>query len=168
MFARGVFSFHPAPFLASPENPPSPIIPTLARPSRKSNHSRTYRVPWGGGCTGFLVRPIRLVPKPFVSPAYKISVRNSFVSPTYTKTGGYTLPPKCRRADIFDFSPYILRFLGRLLRQCLLNGSDAPEVLPGFRKCVDGIVIFVAAVQRFGIICFNARPVILRPVGNAQ
>jgi hypothetical protein len=31
--------------------------------------------------------------KPFVSPTYKITVRNSFVSPTYAKTGGCT-PPK--------------------------------------------------------------------------
>src|SRR6267142_1546951 len=28
--------------------------------------------------------------KPFVSPTYKITVRNSFVSPTYAKTGGCT------------------------------------------------------------------------------
>jgi len=115
MFARGVFSFHSAPVPASLENFLTPIIPTLARPSRKSNHSRTYGIPGGGGCTGFLVRPIRRASKPFDSPPYQIPVRNSFVPPPYAKTGGYTLCGKCRRADIFDFSPYILRFFaGRL------------------------------------------------------
>src|SRR5260221_7076360 len=155
MFARGAFSFHPARFPAYPENLPSPIIPALARNSPKSNYSRTYGIPWGGGCTGFLVGPIRLV-------------YNSFVSPTYAKTGGYTPCGKCRRADIFDFSPYFLRFLARLLRQRLLSASGAPEVLAGFRQRVDGIEIFVAAIQRFRIVGFNSRAVIFCPVGNAQ
>src|SRR6266481_6368758 len=97
-----------------------------------------------------------------------VSLRNSFVSPTYAKTGGTPPCGKCRRADIFDFSPYFLRFLARLLRQRLLRGTGAPEVLPGFRQRVDGIVIFVAAIQRFRVVRFNARAVILRPVGNAQ
>src|SRR6201988_1701421 len=48
--------------------------------------------------------------KPFVSPAYKINVRNSFVSPTYAKTGGVHPAQKCRRADILDFSPDISHF----------------------------------------------------------
>src|SRR5258707_9086958 len=97
-----------------------------------------------------------------------VSPRNSFVSPTCAKTGGYPPCGKCRRADIFDFSPYFLRFLARLLRQRLLRGTGAPEVLPGFRQCVDRIVIFVAAIQRFRIVRFNSRAVILRPVGNRQ
>src|SRR5882762_11813296 len=97
-----------------------------------------------------------------------VSLRNSFVSPTYAKTGGHPPCGKCRRADIFDFSPYFLRFLARLLRQRLLRGTGAPEVLPGFRQRVDGIVIFVAAIQRFRVISFNSRAVILRPVRNSQ
>jgi len=125
MFARGVLSFHPTPLPASSENSLSPIIPALARVSRKSNHSRTYGVPGGGGCTGFLVRPIPRASKSFVSPACKISVRNSFASPTYAKTGGggtssqnsfprsglaRQFTRKCRRADIPDFPPHISYF----------------------------------------------------------
>src|SRR5258708_20294389 len=98
MFARGAFSFHPARFPAYPENLPSPIIPALARISPNSNYSRTYGIPQGGGCTGFLVGPIRLVCK-------------SFVSLHTQKQGG--MPPcgKCRGADILNFSPASLRFL---------------------------------------------------------
>src|SRR6266481_9168802 len=86
--------------------------------SVKSNHPHTlvpsafregYGMPRGGGCTSFLVRPIRFVSKPFVSPTYQISVPNSFVSPTCAKTGETPPCGKCRRADILDFSPYILR-----------------------------------------------------------
>ena len=73
MFARGVFSFHSLPLPASVENSPSPIVPTLARRFRKSNHSRTSAIPGGGGYTGFLVRPIRLTSKSFVSPTYAIT-----------------------------------------------------------------------------------------------
>src|SRR6266403_1939874 len=40
--------------------------------------------------------------KPFVSPTYKITVRNSFVSPTYAKTGGY--PRKNVGAPTFSLS----------------------------------------------------------------
>src|SRR5258706_2064440 len=145
--------------------------------SVKSNHPHTlvpsafregFGMPRGGGCTSFLVIPIRFVSKPFVSPTYQISVHNSFVSPTYAKTRGSPPCGKCRRADIFDFSPYILRFLARLLRQRLLRGTGAPEVLPSLRQGVDGIVIFVAAIQRFRVVRFNSRAVILRPVGNPQ
>lgn len=42
--------------------------------------------------------------KSFVSPIYKITGRNSFVSPTYAKIGGIP-PQKCRRADIFSLFP---------------------------------------------------------------
>jgi hypothetical protein len=59
MFARGLFSFQPARLPTYPENLPSPILPTHACPSRKSNYSRTYRTPRGGGYTGSLVGPIR-------------------------------------------------------------------------------------------------------------
>src|ERR1700719_988316 len=172
MFSRGAFSFHSARLPASPENSLTPIIPARlsraplerdARPSRKSNYSRTYEIPGGGGCTGFLVRPIRRVSKPFVSPTYQISARNSFVSPTYAKTGEWSPCGKCRRADIFDFSPYIFRFLGRLLGQCLLNGSHTPEILPGFRQRVDRIVIFVAGSKRHFSKSLPAVPVLRIP-----
>ena len=61
-----------------------------------------------------------------ISPAYKNSSRKFFLSPTYAKTGGggtssqisflrsrliRPLIQKCRRADIFDFSPDISHFL---------------------------------------------------------
>ena len=95
---------HPEPaegfFSASSVPLPSPILPTLAHPSRKSNLSRTYRVPGGGGNTGFLVRPIHLVSKSLVSPAYARLARKFLVSPTYAKTGGHPPCGKCRRADI--------------------------------------------------------------------
>jgi len=54
--------------------------------------------------------PNRFPSKSFVSPTYKFSARNSFISPTYAKTGGCTSTQKCRRADIFDFSPDIPHF----------------------------------------------------------
>jgi|SRR5579863_4508251 len=93
MFARRFLSFHSA--LPPGHNLKflSPIILALARPSCKSNYSRTYGISGGGGYTGSLVRPIRCASKPFVSPTYARFVRNSFVSPTYAKTGGY-IPPK--------------------------------------------------------------------------
>jgi hypothetical protein len=47
----------------------------------------------------------------FPSPTYTSLVHNSLFSIIYAKTGGYPLPQKCRRADIFDFLPYILHFL---------------------------------------------------------
>jgi len=129
MFAREVLSFHSA--LPPGHNPKllSPIIPTRlcrvpfkrdAQLPHKPNYSHTlalsvsgegYGIPGDGGCTGFLIRPIRRASKPFVSPTCRISVDDSFVSPTYAKTGGYPSCGKCRRADILDFSPYFLSFL---------------------------------------------------------
>jgi hypothetical protein len=47
----------------------------------------------------------------FISPAYERQPRISLVSPTYAKTGGVYPTQKCRRADIFDFSPDISHFL---------------------------------------------------------
>jgi hypothetical protein len=87
MFARVVLTFHPAHLSTCEPDSLSPIIPTVARPSHNSNHSRTYEIPRGGGYTGFLVRPIRCASKPFVSPTCKITVRNSLISPTYAKIG---------------------------------------------------------------------------------
>ena len=46
----------------------------------------------------------------FISPPYEHQPRISLVSPTYAKTGGWVPPQKCRRADIFDFSPYFSHF----------------------------------------------------------
>ena len=53
--------------------------------------------------------------KPFVSPTYKITVRNSFVSPTYAKTGGCT-PAKmsARRHFLSLFSQSRLLLFNRL------------------------------------------------------
>ena len=129
----GVFSFHSARLPTYPENFLSPIIPTHTRRARKSNHSRTYELPGGGGCTGSIVRPIRRASKPFVSATYAHFARNSLVSHTYAKTGGYTPCGKCRRADILDFSPYILRFLA--FRLALLAPSPSIEARPPFRHC---------------------------------
>jgi hypothetical protein len=41
----------------------------------------------------------------FISPASEHQPRMFFVSPTYAKMGECTPTQKCRRADIFDFSP---------------------------------------------------------------
>src|ERR1700739_4275595 len=103
-------------------------------PFAKSNDSRTCatlaqvqsllclaRCQGGGGCLlhGILVahRPSLIYHTQgpaaaisFASPAYENLTRNSIVSPAYAKTGGYTPPQKCRRADIFDFSPDFSRF----------------------------------------------------------
>jgi len=49
MFARERLSFQPPRLSTYQPDSLSPIIPTLARPSRKSNHSRTYGIPRGGG-----------------------------------------------------------------------------------------------------------------------
>ena len=64
--------------------------------------------------------------KSFVSPACKFSSRNSFVSPTYAKTGGVP-PQKCRRADIFSpfsqstLSPSLLPYQPQLQRKRVFN-----------------------------------------------
>src|SRR5580704_17419309 len=47
----------------------------------------------------------------FISPASEHQPRMFFVSPTYAKMGECTPTQKCRRADIFDFSPDFSRFL---------------------------------------------------------
>src|ERR1700739_913014 len=127
MFARGLLSFHLAPFPGSQTNLLSPIISTLARPSGKSNRRYHFHDTQGGVscCQPHSDHYVSLQPpgyqrsakhrelsrpKLFPSPAYKRVTGHSFVSPAYAKTGGCTLPRKCRRADIFDFFPYILRF----------------------------------------------------------
>jgi len=76
-------------------SPLAPVLPTLARLSGKSNHSRTYGMPGGGGCTGSLVIPIRRASK-------------LFVSPTYAKTGGHA-PVENVGAPTFLIFPHIFR-----------------------------------------------------------
>jgi hypothetical protein len=46
----------------------------------------------------------------FISPPYEHQPRISLVSPRYAKTEGWVPPQKCRRADIFDFSPDFSHF----------------------------------------------------------
>ena len=89
MFARVVLAFHRACLSTYEPDSLSSIIPTLARPSRNSNHSHTYGMPGGGGYTGFFVGPISRASKPTVSTAYaktggctslKMSARRHFLS----------------------------------------------------------------------------------------
>ncbi len=69
----------------------------------------------------------------FVSPKCGFSSRNSFVSPTYAKTGGATLE-KCRRADIFSLLSRTLHFSTLLffnhLRTLSFSVSRLSRVLP--------------------------------------
>jgi|SRR5580704_9141368 hypothetical protein len=128
MVARGQVSLHAPPLLGRKSS------------AAKSNHSHTCaaapqvksllsltRYPGGGG--RLLHDPLATRPAPlaesrrvypeqdpsaaisFVSPAYEILARNSIISPPYAKTGEYTPLQKCRRADIFDFSPYFSQLL---------------------------------------------------------
>src|SRR4029077_8232991 len=133
MFARGGVSFHPARLSAYPVNLPSPIIPTLARPPANSNYCRTCTMSRSGGCTGFLVRPIRRASRPFVSPTYQISVRNSFASPTYAKTGECTPPKMSARRHFLSLSsqsPLSSLFLFYRLRTLSFSVSNLSPDLP--------------------------------------
>jgi hypothetical protein len=71
--------------------------------------------------------------KSFVSPTCKISFRNSFVSPTYAKTGG-CIPSKmsARRhfLSLFSQSPLSPLFLFNRLRTLSFSGSQLSRVLP--------------------------------------
>ena len=140
-----------------------PIFSTLARPSL--NPFPCYLFPPAGGRVP-LVYPerSRRVNQPslfavdcrlsavgqfratslisLISPAYGHRPCKSLVSPTYAKTGGCTPTRKCRRADIFDFSPYILHFScsergakgssprARLRRRPLQNRRRRPKAAP--------------------------------------
>jgi hypothetical protein len=86
-FARGVFSFHPAPLYTCPEKSLSPIIPALARRVRKSNHSRTYGIAGGGRCTGFFVRPIHRASKPLF-PLHTKFLLTTLLFPLLTQKQG--------------------------------------------------------------------------------
>jgi len=59
----------------------------------------------------------------FISPTCEYKLRMSFVSPTYAKTGECTPTQKCRRADIFDFSPYFSYFLPRAYAKGLAQSA---------------------------------------------
>ena len=155
MFARGAWSFQPARLPASPKNISSSIILTLARPSRKSNHSCTSAIPGDGGYTGFLVRPIRYGSKPFVSPTYaktgdvplwKMSARRHFLpflathSPCVPRVRSRAIASHQLRATIHPpvgFLARLVRFSTLLLRG---PGPDA-EAIQGFvgkRDCRRG------------------------------
>jgi len=57
---------------------------------------------------------------------------------------------KVGRADHVSISPPIyFEVFARLLRRGLLGANRAQKFCRGFRQCVDGIVKFVAAIQRF-------------------
>jgi hypothetical protein len=100
----------------------SPAVSALARPSL--NPFPCYILPATGGrvplvlpwpltvdCRRLTFRgPLVTSGISFISPPYEHQPRISLVSPTYAKTGGCTPGQKCRRADIFDFSPYFSHF----------------------------------------------------------
>jgi len=87
-------------------------------------------------------RPLATSLISFISPAYGHRPRMSLVSPICAKAGGCTPTRKCRRADIFDFSPYILHFScsergakgssprARLRRRPLQNRRRRPKAAP--------------------------------------
>jgi hypothetical protein len=71
--------------------------------------------------------------KSFVSPTCRISFRNSFVSPTYAKTGGYTpLKMSARRhfLSLFSQSPLSAVLLFNHLPTLSFFGSQLSRVLP--------------------------------------
>src|SRR5260221_2113555 len=86
----------------------------------------------------------------FVSPKCRFSSRNSFVSPTYAKTGGATLE-KCRRADIFSLLSRALHssaiLLFNHLRTLSFSVSHLSRVLPagcalfGHNPCVHPLAL---------------------------
>jgi hypothetical protein len=71
--------------------------------------------------------------KPFVSPTCKITVRNSFVSPTYAKTGGCTPPKMSARRhflSLFSQSPLSALLLFIRLRTLSFSVSSLSPALP--------------------------------------
>jgi len=71
--------------------------------------------------------------KSFVSPTCRISFRNSFVSPTYAKTGGYTpLKMSARRhfLSLLSQSPLSALLFFNHLRTLSFFGSQLSRVLP--------------------------------------
>src|SRR6266849_3499256 len=100
-FSRGLLSFHPASAPASPENSLSSIIPIHARPSRKSNYSRTSATPGGGGIYRFLCQtnsPRSFHRNPALRPIFFQSLAHSSIfrsTPiSYAPNAFRTLSPK--------------------------------------------------------------------------
>jgi hypothetical protein len=80
----------------------SPIIPALARPSPKSNHSHTYADTRGRGVWSYQ----------FDSVVAHLEIGHYNRKSTGLKGQRYISDcGKCRRADIFDYLPCILTFL---------------------------------------------------------
>jgi hypothetical protein len=80
-----------------------------------------------------LLAPSCFPSKSFVSPACRISFRNSFVSPTYAKTAGYTpLRMSARRhfLSLFSQSPLPALLLFNHLRTLSFSISNLSAVLP--------------------------------------
>src|SRR5882724_2647442 len=77
--------------------------------------------------------PRRFPSKSFVSPTSRITARNSFVSPTYAKTGGCTpLKMSARRhfLSLCPQSPFPALFLFNRLRTLSFSVSHVSAVLP--------------------------------------
>src|SRR5258708_5549118 len=66
--------------------------------------------------------------KPFVSPTYKITVRNSFVSPTYAKTGGCTPAKMSARRHFFSLFSQSRLLLFNHLRALLFSVAHLSPV----------------------------------------
>jgi hypothetical protein len=110
MFARGLLSFYPASCLASHKFSLNSIIPTRlsrapferdARPSLKSNHSRTSAIPGGGGIYRFPYQtnsPCSLHKNPTLCPLSFQSLAHSFIfhsTPIFRLPSSFrTLAPK--------------------------------------------------------------------------
>src|SRR6266403_2127981 len=93
MFVRALLSFHTAPLPGHNQNLLSSIIPTLARLSRKSNHSRTYRTPQGEGVWSY--QSNRLT-------AHQGTTRNVFSFTSFTSlTSRSPVPTFSRPASTF-------------------------------------------------------------------
>src|SRR5258708_20691322 len=91
MLVRALLSFHTAPLPGHNQNLLSSIIPTLARLSRKSNHSRTYRTPQGEGVWSY--QSNRLT-------AHQATTRNVFSFTSFTSPTSFT-----SRSPLPTFSP---------------------------------------------------------------
>src|SRR5208283_3221871 len=87
-FARGLVSLHTPPLLGRTSRPLSPMIPTLARRSRKSNYSRTYRPPPGEGLVipSFVLKPAR--------PPRRPAARRCSTQPRDCLSGGGPAPSR--------------------------------------------------------------------------
>ena len=104
----------------------SPVLPTGCALFRKKPGVHPYVVIPRLILLGRRARPLQLQRRraiPFISPTYEHQPGMSLVSPTYAKTGECTPTQKCRRADIFDFSPYFSYFLPRAYAKGLAQSA---------------------------------------------